>query len=170
MVHYTVAATKAIANLISKEFPEARIGQNYIGNKLNLCVGNGASFDAHLDLGVEEKPFNRKLTLLLYLNAGWRPEMGGKLTLFGEGGTEQEAMRNSSAAAAGLPKSLAPASGRWVAFWSDRMLHKVEPSYAPAGLDSYRCSYTIWFCSDVTEDGVPMAQASAAPVCGEPSV
>ena len=30
--------------------------------RLNISVGNGACFDAHLDVGVAEKPYNRKLS------------------------------------------------------------------------------------------------------------
>lgn len=149
MVHYTVTAVKALAPRIREAFPYAQISSQKIGNKLNMSVGNGSAFDAHLDMGVAEKPFNRKLTLLLYLN-NWREDLGGHLGLLGLGGTKEEAALDSGTAEAGLPVRLAPTSGRWVLFWADKVLHEVEESVAPGGLEDYRCSYTIWFC---TEDG-----------------
>jgi len=163
LVHYTVDATRAISQLISDAFPEARLSSEFIGNKLNMCVGQGASFAPHLDIGVAEKPFNRKLTLLLYLNGPWRPELGGELKLIGEGANEAEVALDSGAVAAGLPTSIAPTSGRWVAFWSDRILHSVNASQAPEGLQDYRVSYTIWLC---TED--PVTSSVGAPVVSAP--
>lgn len=151
MVHYTVTATRAVAARIREAFPDVNISDKYIGNKLNMCVGNGASFASHLDVGVAEKPFNRKLTLLLYLNA-WRPALGGEITLLGE------ALAPEGATASGLPKSLAPVAGRWVTFWADQMLHRVEPSQAPWGMEDFRVSYTIWFCT--CDDNKSSATAS----------
>lgn len=163
LVHYTVAATQAVSARINAAFPEAHLSETHIGNKLNLCVGRGATFDAHLDVGVAEKPFNRKFTLLLYLNAAWRPELGGKLTLLGEGATEDDAALDTSNSAAGLPVHLAPAGGRWVAFWSDRMLHRVEPAHSPNDLvGEYRASYTIWFCTEDQAGSAPTAAVARA--------
>jgi len=161
LIHYTVRATREIAARVRKAFPELQLSDAFIGNKLNLCVGNGAHFDAHLDVGVAEKPFNRKLTVLLYLNKAWREELGGKITLLGEGRNEEEVALDSGAAASGLPASLAPLSGRWVAFWADRMLHRVEDSIAPAGLEEYRVSYTIWLCTEESEESE--AEPSVSP-------
>jgi len=147
LIHYTVGATKRLSEFVSNAFPSAQLTNKYIGNKLNLCAGNGATFDPHLDVGVGEKPFNRKLTLLLYLN-DWKPPLGGNITLLGYGATEREASQDPRTAAANLPVSIAPTDGRWVAFWSDQILHRVEPSQAPEGLAQYRCSYTIWLCTE----------------------
>jgi len=166
LVHYTVNATRAISTLISGAFPEARLSSQYIGNKLNMCVGQGASFDPHLDIGVAEKPFNRKLTLLLYLNGPWRPQLGGELKLIGEGASEAEVALDSGTAAAGLPTSIAPISGRWVVFWSDRILHGVNASQAPGGLPDYRVSYTIWLCTEDEGASTPRAPRVSAPGAG----
>jgi len=149
LVHYTVDTVRNLAGRIRDNFPELQLSDKFVGNKLNFCVGQGASFDAHLDVGVAERPFNRKLTLLFYLN-DWRPELGGEIALLGEGASEEQCALDTGRAAAGLPVRLAPTAGRWVAFWSDRMLHKVEASEAPRGLLDYRASYTLWLC---TEDG-----------------
>lgn len=159
MVHYTVRAAKVVPALIRQAFPDIELSDALIGNKLNICTGNGATFDAHLDTNIAEKPFNRKLTMLLYLNPKWQPSARGELTLLGEEGASQEERE-----AAGLPASLEPISGRLVVFWSDRMLHQVEPSFAKeGGLEDWRVSYTIWFCTHGDSDGprVP-SQVSAA--------
>lgn len=170
LVHYTVNATRAISALISEAFPEARLSSQYIGNKLNMCVGQGAAFDPHLDIGVAEKPFNRKLTLLLYLNGPWRPELGGELRLIGEGANEAEVALNSGTAAAGFPANIAPTSGRWVVFWSDRILHGVNASQAPGGLPDYRVSYTIWLCTEDSGASPPKAPQVSAPQASSPRV
>jgi len=166
LVHYTVNATRAISSLISEAFPEARLSSQYIGNKLNMCVGQGAAFDPHLDVGVAEKPFNRKLTLLLYLNGPWRPELGGELKLIGEGANAAEVALDSGTAAAGLPTNIAPTAGRWVVFWSDRILHGVNASQAPGGLPDYRVSYTIWLCTEDAGTSAPRAPQVSAPGAG----
>mmetsp|Transcript_42840 Transcript_42840/g.118420 ORF Transcript_42840/g.118420 Transcript_42840/m.118420 type:complete len:392 (-) Transcript_42840:74-1249(-) len=155
LVHYTVEVAKALAKSVCAAFPDVELSSSVVGNKLNLCTGNGASFDSHLDVGVAERPFHRKLTLLLYLNT-WRPELGGELVLLGEGGTEAEAAARIGAGGddKGFPAQLAPTDGRWVAFWSDRVLHRVEPSLAPEGLKDFRCSYTIWFCANEADGRV----------------
>lgn len=164
MVHYTVSTTKAFAELVSGAFPEANLSGSFIGNKLNLCVGHGAYFDPHLDVGVQEKPFNRKLTVLIYLNSAWRPDLGGEITILGEGATEAEATAsNHRSKTAAFPAKLAPTSGRWVVFWSDRMLHRVEASQAPHGIDDYRISYTIWLCTQEEQTAAASMPYEKAP-------
>lgn len=147
LAHYTVTVARALTAHINAAFPAAQLSAEYIGNKLNMCLGQGAAFEPHLDVGVNEKPFDRKLTLLVYLNDHWRPELGGEITLLGRGATEDEAAQDSSRESHGLPAKIAPQSGRWVVFWADQMLHKVEASQSFLGLEDYRVSYTIWMCS-----------------------
>mmetsp|Transcript_90452 Transcript_90452/g.193972 ORF Transcript_90452/g.193972 Transcript_90452/m.193972 type:complete len:383 (-) Transcript_90452:111-1259(-) len=154
LAHYTVNATRALAARVNEAFPEVELSDQYLGNKLNLCTGKGAHFKPHLDINVAEKPFNRKLTLLLYLNA-WRSDLGGELCILGEGASEEDVALDTGTAAAGLPAKLAPTSGRWVAFWSDRMLHGVADSQAPGGLPDYRASYTLWLCSRDSAGAAP---------------
>ncbi|CAE8633380.1 unnamed protein product [Polarella glacialis] len=166
LAHYTVAMSRELARRVSAAFPDMRLDENYIGNKLNMSVGSGAAFDAHLDVGVGEKPFNRKLSLLFYLNNSWRPALGGEIVLLGEGATEEEAASHPGTVATGLPLTLSPISGRWIAFWSDTMLHKVLASEAPAGLEDYRVSYVIWLCTkddDQSGDSPPTAAISKPP-------
>jgi len=143
MWHYTVALTQELVRRVNVAFPEMGLSDKFIGNKLNMSVGNGAAFDAHLDVGVAEKPYNRKLSLLVYLNESWRPPLGGEITLLGEGETEAEAAK-ANPERLKLPVTVSPISGRLVAFWSDRILHKVQASEVLNGIDDYRVSYVIW--------------------------
>lgn len=145
MGHYTVNITRELVRKVREAFPELQLDATTIGNKLNMCIGKGAHFDAHLDVTVQEKPFNRRLSLLLYLN-DWEPSMGGEIELLGRGSTEEEAALDPERGAAGLPTTITPISGRWIAFWSDTMLHKVRASQAPRGESDYRVSYVIWLC------------------------
>lgn len=149
MWHYTVALTQELVRRVNLAFPEMGLSDKFIGNKLNMSVGNGASFDAHLDVGVAEKPYNRKLSLLVYLNDSWRPPLGGEITLLGEGETEAEAA-NANPERLKLPVTVTPISGRLVAFWSDRILHKVQASEVLDGIDDYRVSYVIWLLGQDT--------------------
>eukprot|EP00929_Paragymnodinium_shiwhaense_P028331 TRINITY_DN16439_c0_g1_i1.p1 TRINITY_DN16439_c0_g1~~TRINITY_DN16439_c0_g1_i1.p1 ORF type:complete len:380 (+),score=72.30 TRINITY_DN16439_c0_g1_i1:67-1206(+) len=149
MVHYTVRATQKLAELISEAFPDVQLSGEYIGNKLNLCTGNGGSFDAHIDNGVGEEPFNRKLSIILYLNGPWRPELGGQLTLLGD-------------ESKGLPVQLEPTGGRMVIFWADQQEHKVEAAQAFEGLGEYRVSYVIWLCSK-DDKPTPVVQVEKQP-------
>jgi len=98
---------------------------------------------------VAEKPYNRKLSLLVYLNDSWRPPLGGEITLLGEGETEAEAA-NANPERLKLPVTVTPVSGRLVAFWSDRILHKVQASEVLDGIDDYRVSYVIWLLGQDT--------------------
>ncbi|CAE7418569.1 unnamed protein product [Symbiodinium natans] len=159
MWHYTVTMTRELVRRVNAAFPEMDLNGKFIGNKLNMSVGNGAAFDAHLDVGVAEKPFNRKLSLLLYLNDSWRPALGGEIVLLGEGQTEAEAAK-SQPGALGLPVTLPPTSGTLVAFWSDKILHKVKASEVLKGMKDYRVSYVIWLVGEDHEEQV--APSSAA--------
>mmetsp|Transcript_52781 Transcript_52781/g.98848 ORF Transcript_52781/g.98848 Transcript_52781/m.98848 type:complete len:363 (-) Transcript_52781:53-1141(-) len=160
MWHYTVTMTRELVRRVNAAFPEMGLSDKFIGNKLNMSVGEGAVFDAHLDVGVAERPFNRKLSLLLYLNEEWRPALGGEIVLLGEGQNEADAA-NSCPEALGLPVTLPPTSGRLVAFWSDKILHKVKASQVVKGMKDYRVSYVIWLLGDGDDDG------AAGGTCGD---
>ncbi|CAJ1380279.1 unnamed protein product [Effrenium voratum] len=164
MWHYTVAVTQELVRRVNLAFPSMGLSDKFIGNKLNMSVGKGAAFDPHLDVGVAEKPFDRKLSLLMYLNDSWRPALGGEIVLLGEGQTEAEAAR-ANPENLGLPVTLPPTSGRLVAFWSDRILHKVQASEVLNGIKDYRCSYVIWLLGqgDNSPSQSSDGQAESAP-------
>ncbi|CAE7578237.1 unnamed protein product [Symbiodinium sp. CCMP2592] len=161
MWHYTVTLTRELVKRVNAAFPDMGLSDKFIGNKLNMSVGKGAAFDAHLDVGVAEKPYNRKLSLLLYLNDSWRPALGGEIVLLGEGQTEAEAAK-SHPDSLGLPVTLPPTSGRLIAFWSDKILHKVKASEVLKGMKDYRVSYVIWLLGEEAVQDAPSSAADAS--------
>jgi len=161
MWHYTVTLTRELVRRVNAAFPDMGLSDKFIGNKLNMSVGKGAAFDAHLDVGVAEKPYNRKLSLLLYLNDSWRPALGGEIILLGEGQTEAEAAK-SHPDSLGLPVTLPPTSGRLIAFWSDKILHKVKASEVLKGMKDYRVSYVIWLLGEEEVQDVPSSAADTS--------
>ena len=85
------------------------------------CYPPGARYARHLDRFADHGA--RVLSLVLYLNPGWRPEHGGALRLHLDGG----------------PRDVLPASGTLVAFLSDRVEHEVLPATRE------RWSVAAWF-------------------------
>ncbi len=81
----------------------------------------GARYVRHRDAFVGGP--NRRLTAILYLNAGWRPEHGGALRLHLDAGVQD----------------VAPELDRAVIFLSDRVEHEVLPTFAP------RLALTAWY-------------------------
>jgi SM-20-related protein len=95
--------------------------------------GDGARYVRHRDAW-PHKP-GRKLTLILYLNEGWRPGHGGCLRIWPEapeGGAQQQQL---------APVSIEPRMDRLVVFCS-WLEHEVEPAHAE------RYALTTWFYSE----------------------
>lgn len=80
----------------------------------------GARYVRHLDAFPGDD--NRRLTAIVYLNAGWRPEHGGRLRLYVE-----------------PPLEVEPVMDRLVVFRSQVLEHEVLESHAE------RWSLTAWF-------------------------
>ena len=93
--------------------------------------GKGAKYNSHYDGGPGDA---RRLTAILYVNEGWRPEDGGALMLYDAGNTMRDGVVSEK-----CWRSVQPRAGRLVLFRSDRVLHKVAPTH--------RCRYalTIFF-------------------------
>lgn len=83
----------------------------------------GGGYQRHLDRFRDDD--RRTLTVILYLNEGWRREDGGLLRFWPE--------------PAGEPLEILPAGGTLVAFLSDRFWHEVTPARRE------RLSLTGWF-------------------------
>lgn len=71
----------------------------------------GAFYRAHLDRFRDDD--QRTVSVVIYLNADWRPEQGGALRLHPEGAASVD---------------IAPEAGRMVMFLSAEMLHEVLPT------------------------------------------
>jgi hypoxia-inducible factor (prolyl hydroxylase) len=90
-----------------------------------VYAGTGARYVPHYD---NPNGNGRKLTTLLYLNEGWKPQHGGVMRL----------KTNKTVV------SIAPLLNRLVFFWSDRRVpHEVLPATGP---DRY--AVTIWYLDD----------------------
>lgn len=85
------------------------------------CYPPGARYARHLDRFADHDA--RVLSLVLYLNEGWREAEGGALRLHLADG----------------PRDVVPRSGTLVAFLSDRVEHEVLPATRP------RWSVAAWF-------------------------
>ncbi len=89
--------------------------------QLACYPGGGARYAAHRDAFAGDP--SRRVTAICYLNDGWRPEHGGELVVHGPEG----------------PRAIAPVLDRLLVFLSDRVLHEVQPVYAP------RFAATAWY-------------------------
>ncbi|PZX52053.1 2OG-Fe(II) oxygenase [Algoriphagus chordae] len=69
-------------------------------------------YKRHLDQFKNEK--GRKYSIVLFLNQDWQTEDGGLLSLYPEGGSQQD---------------ISPIAGKMVFFQSDEMEHEVHPSF-----------------------------------------
>ena len=83
----------------------------------------GAGYKKHLDRHRDSS--HRKLSLILYLNENWSPELGGELVIYRK--THEEMMR------------ITPMGGRLVVFLSEDFPHEVRPAKRA------RRSLTGWF-------------------------
>ena len=87
----------------------------------------------------------RKVTLVYYLNLGWREELGGQFRIY-------DRLPDESRSGHGRPADhtdVEPIGDRLLAFWADRLVHSVLPSFAPNGPADHRYALTVWLtCED----------------------
>lgn len=132
---YLVGMTRAVVPMLSSAFPEAQLSASMMSNKLAVCTGNGSAYDKHYDnSGLSD---TRKVTVLYYMNQ-WRPECGGCFRIYSSNDTVID---------------IEPVADRLLVFWSDRLVHSVQPSEAPRGAADHRYALTLWLTS-VTTDAI----------------
>jgi SM-20-related protein len=90
---------------------EAYLGLGRFELQLAWYPANGARYARHLDSFPGSD--NRRVTAIVYLNDGWKPEHGGQLRLHVE-----------------PPLDVAPVADRSVVFLSERIEHEVLPNFA----------------------------------------
>jgi hypothetical protein len=157
---YVVSLIKNFFPIVSNEFPEACLSNVMASNKLAVCTGDGSYYDKHYDnAGANDL---RKLTVLYYMNPSWRADLGGCFRIY------QRGCKNESVPVHGFKGvnvgddtciDIEPIGDRLLVFWSDQLVHSVQPSQAPFGLDDYRWALTVWLtathpgaiCSDDSE-------------------
>ena len=89
---------------------------------LAIYPGEGARFANHIDNTTGD---GRRLTVLIYLNPGWVPAMGGALRV-----TEPDTHAQVD---------IYPQAGRLAMFWSADVAHEVLPTFGD------RHAITMWF-------------------------
>ena len=80
----------------------------------------------------------RKLTVLYYLNPSWREELGGCFRIYKrpkDTNIVPEKIHGIQGIRQGedIVYDVEPKGDRLLAFWSDRLVHSVQPSQAPRG-------------------------------------
>ena len=166
---YVVSVVKSLVPIISERFPEACLNPQMASNKLAVCTGDGSYYDKHYDNSGGDDL--RKLTVLYYLNPKWRNDMGGAFRIYectehapeqSEPNTSSSKSTESSSRAGAddsgtiLEKStsstmttdISPIGDRLLVFWSDRIVHSVQPSQAPRGKADHRYAFTVWITAD----------------------
>ena len=139
---------KTVVPIFTEEYPEAQLCDTYASNTLAVSIGDGSSYDKHYDnCGMEDR---RKLTILYYMNHKWKDEYGGEFRIYpsvtnteythtGTGNTDKVEAKSQSQSlllseeGSGLEYiDIAPVADRLLVFWSDKLIHRVNPNYAPS--------------------------------------
>ena len=99
-------------------------------------TSSGSYYDKHFDnSGAEDL---RKLTVLYYLNPSWREELGGCFRIYNRpknANVVPEVIHGIQGIRQGedIIYDVEPKGDRLLLFWSDRLVHSVQPSQAPRG-------------------------------------
>lgn len=135
---YVVSIVKSLVPMISEKFPEACLSPLLASNKLAVCTGDGSSYDKHYDNSGGEDL--RKLTVLYYLNPNWRTELGGAFRIYDsiltppssspiEDSNNSVMKQSSNDLDSNIEMiDINPVGDRLLIFWSDRLVHSVQPS------------------------------------------
>jgi 2OG-Fe(II) oxygenase superfamily len=128
---YVVSLVKTMVPIVSKRFPEACLHPTLASNKLAVCTGDGSYYDKHYDNSGGDDL--RKLTVLYYLNPNWRKDMGGCFRIYGseessDHNTEVATLDDIAAGSDITTIDVDPIGDRLLVFWSDRLVHSVQPS------------------------------------------
>lgn len=118
------ALWRAFDTLRSEVNAAAWLGLRRFTVQIAYYPGDGSTYARHLDALAGEG--SRRLTAIVYLDPGWRPEDGGALRIYEPDG----------------PRDLAPLHDRLVLFLSGALDHEVLPVVAE------RFAVTAWFGPD----------------------
>jgi hypothetical protein len=158
--HYMVTMTKTLQPILAERFPEAQLSSTMMSNKLAVCTGDGSAYDKHYDnSGMDD---TRKVTVLYYMN-NWRPEMEGQFRIYQSPAQtasctslDKDVVDKSGASTIDVD----PVGNRLLVFWSDRLVHSVQRSVAPAGVADHRYALTLWLTC-ITPDAIYRDDAEA---------
>jgi len=160
---YAVAIARSLGQVVATRFPEASLsitpgtGLRESGaadnsstplNKLSVCTGSGSSYEPHYDnINLEDR---RKLTVLIYLNRGWRAECGGWFRIHNPPPGSKASIL------------VEPREDTLLVFWADQLVHSVMPSQVPFGNVDNRYAFTVWLTASSTHAIIRDKSAMAA--------
>ena len=134
---YVVSVVKSLVPIVSSHFPDACLNPVLASNKLAVCTGDGSHYDKHYDNSGGDDL--RKVTVLYYLNPNWRNELGGSFriyesvnsTVISDSGVSRESdndVADNQKEVQIVTTDIEPVGDRLLVFWSDRLVHSVQPS------------------------------------------
>ena len=124
-----VEVTKGLSGAINSANKAPLLLTTHQTNKLAVCLGDGSEYKKHYDnAGGADR---RKLTALYYLNPDWSPQQGGVFRAY------------PSSEAPDTFVDIEPKADRFLCFWSDELVHGVQPSFAQ-DQTQHRYALTVW--------------------------
>jgi Rps23 Pro-64 3,4-dihydroxylase Tpa1-like proline 4-hydroxylase len=152
LVEYIVEITKGLSGALNAANKAPVLQTTVQTNKLAVCLGDGSQYAKHYDNagGIDR----RKLTALYYMNPNWAKDQGGTFRAFPSKGAPEEYI------------DIEPIADRLLCFWSDELVHGVQPSYA-ASPDQHRYALTVWL---VAAEGVDIHNDEQAQKAHFPSI
>ena len=136
---YVVSCVSSVSSLLQTAFPHAQLSNKLASNKLAVCIGEGSGYDKHFDnAGALD---TRKVTVLYYMNEYWRPENGGEFRIY----------KTDASSGEQVTVDIEPRGDRLLVFWSDVLVHSVQPSFAQNGEVDHRYALTVWLTSTTTD-------------------
>lgn len=144
---YCTMMIKTLSLIINDVMPSVHLSHQFASNKLAVCIGNGSKYDKHYDnMGGND---NRKLTVLYYMNKTWRKQCGGEFRLYLPQNPDFKPSRDQDQILTDEDGyryiDIEPIADRLLCFWSDSLIHSVQPSFAPRGDVDHRYALTNWF-------------------------
>jgi len=144
LVEYVVEITKGISRAMNSANGSPLLLTSHQTNKLAVCLGEGSEYSKHYDnSGALDR---RKLTILYYMNPNWALEQGGMFRAFADKASPEYFV------------DIEPLADRFLCFWSDELVHGVQPSYANSP-NLHRYALTVWL---VAAEGVEIKKDEEA--------
>lgn len=161
LLEYIVTLTSTLTRCINEKLSLPHQSSYFLSetqqtNKLAVCLGNGSSYDKHIDnMGTNDDV--RKLTALLYLQlpASEEHDDGNSTNNLCDDYDSRKGglFRAYDVPFPGNVQSIAPISDRLILFWSDTLVHDVLPSFILNGNVDFRWALTTWLVSDNMKGG-----------------
>ena len=156
MITYMSVLLRVLPSLLNESSSALSLSSRSFNAKLAVTKPGGSKYPLHVDnvVGLAGGD-SRKLTVILYLNPCYDPEVdGGSLRLFLSSSSDGSSSSSSSSHPTTTTVDLPPDGGRLLAFWSDEIPHEVLPTAPGARADDEtkdRYALTLWIPTDNAE-------------------